>query len=339
MALTFGEARKLVAQYAGRGGKCESSEDVRLFLHEVLQHMLLSGQHGGLRIFTFNAVRGCITLPYELEVPLKVKINGAIGSVWQTWYEFSTSTILEGVDCHDAGNALVDDPNLYPTVYDLPDCGAKVGVQADCAQSVDSYIIVAGTDVWGRPVFVPHKGIEMGGEYLTVKKGALNYTQTVFKEISSIYINNISGYVSLWWVTTDASTKGFLSEYGPHDKSPAYRRVRLSVNCSDCARVSILGKIRLKQYYADSDRIPFDNIVALKTSAQSRNANDNNDNQTSQFKDSYLRDIINRENEFKTPNNGRPVEVYAPTSSGSIRGIINATPGWLRGGFRNRGWW
>lgn len=329
MPLTFGDARKLLAPYADRGGKCDTSEDVRLFVYEVLQHMLLSGQYGGLRQFTFNAIKGCVTLPYELEVPLKVRIGGEIGSVWQMWYEYSSSSILEdaaGCSCHDAGNALIEDPNRYPTVYDIPENGALIGVQADCQQEPDAHVIVSGIDLYGREVFTSHKGEKIAGEYLTVKRGALNYGQVVFKEIRSVYKTNTNGYVSLWWVAPAYDLKGFLSEYSPYETTPAYRRMRLSIRCAESARVTILGKIRLKDYYADTDRIPFDNIVALKTAAQSRNANTNNDNPTAQFKDTYLLNIINRENMFKKNNTGTPLEVCGATSAGRIRGTINTVP-------------
>lgn len=337
MALTFGDARKLLALYADRGGKCSTSEDVRLFVLEVLQYMLYSGQYGSLRTYTFNAVSGCITLPYELEVPLKLKINGNIGSVWTMWYEYSSSPILEGAGCHDAGDALIEDPNTYPTVYDIPDSGALVGVQADCAQEADAHVIVAGIDIYGKEVFTYHKGEKISGEYLTIKKGALNYTQTIFKEIRSVNKTETNGYVSLWWVAPAYDIKGFLAEYSPYEKVPAYRRARLSIKCDNYARVVILGKIRLKDYYADTDRIPFDNIVALKTAAQARNANSNDDNATAQFKDQYLLDVINRENMFKKSNVGQPLEVYAPTSASRIRGIINSKPRMFGfGGFGRR---
>jgi len=333
MALTFGEARTLLASYAGNGGQCETSEEVRLFVHEVLQYMLFSGQYGARRTFVFNAVKGCITLPFELEVPEKVRIDGTVGNVWNRWYDYSPSTRLDGDDCHDAGDALIEDPNEYCTVYDLPDPGALVGISCDCAQSADAHIIIKGVDNYGREVFTTHKGEKVSGEYLSIKKGQLSYSQTIFKSITSVYKTDTNGYVQLWWVNTAQNLKGFLSEYSPYEKNPAYRRYRFSKACGTYAKVTVLGKIRLKNYYADTDKIPFDNIVSLKTAAQSRNSMANKDMATAQAQDAFMQDFINRENVYKKPNVGQPVEVYPHTAGSRIKGIINRnTPGRL-------GWW
>jgi hypothetical protein len=338
MPLTFGDARKLLAPYAGQGGKCETSEDVRLFVYEVLQYMLFSGQYGARRLFTFNAIKGCITLPYELEVPEKVRMDGVVGQVWNRWYDFSASTFLENTNeavCFNAGDALIEDPNEYPTVYDVPECGSKVGVQCDCQQPADAHIIVKGIDLYGREVFTTHKGEKVSGEYLGIKKGNLTYSQTVFKKITGIYKSDTEGYVSLWWVNTDLNTKGFLAEYSPKEHVPAYRRYRFSKQCGASAKINVLGKIRLKDYYADTDKIPFDNIVSLKTAAQSRNNMTNKDVQTAVAQDQFMQTIINRENSYKSSNVGQPIDINISTSAGTIRGIINRRVPWSRGGW---GW-
>lgn len=82
MALTYLDAKKVLARWAGRGGLCLDSPELDLFCKQVFQHLLISGSHGNIRKFCFVAVKGCFTAPYELEVPLKVKIEDKVGTVW-----------------------------------------------------------------------------------------------------------------------------------------------------------------------------------------------------------------------------------------------------------------
>lgn len=324
MPLTFGDARKMLAEWAGRGGKSASSDTVRLFVHEVMQHMLQSGAYGNEKTFTFQAVKGVITLPFELEVPLKVKVDDCVvGTVWDRWFEYHQGGrgYFEGDGCYDAVNALQELTNDFPTVYDLPDCGSLIGVQCECLEDEGANIIIKGIDVYGRTVYTSHRGKEVTGEYLSIKKGDLTYSTVVFKKITEVIKTKTHGYVNLFWVNKSAGLKGFLSTYSPYEETPSYRRYKLRLNCPHVARIDILGRIRLKNYYADNDRIPFDNIVALKSSAQSRNAATKFDGANMQLMEQFTGDVIERENEYKKPNVGQPIEFGGPTAR-PIRGII-----------------
>jgi hypothetical protein len=87
-------------------------------------------------------------------------------------------------------------------------------------------------------------------------------------------------------------------------------------------RVSILGRIRLKEAYADTDFIPFDNINTLQSAGQAVNARSNNDVNLAQAHDLSMRDLIGREANYKKPANGQPIEIGYITSGGSIRNIV-----------------
>jgi len=78
--ITYGEAKRFLSPYAGNAGIGASSSGVDFFVKQVLDYLLISGQHGNLRTFCFTTNKGCITLPYELEVPLKVKIDSEVGT-------------------------------------------------------------------------------------------------------------------------------------------------------------------------------------------------------------------------------------------------------------------
>lgn len=319
--LTFGDARKIIAPWAARGGKCASSEEVRLFVMQTLQYLLFSGQYPTTRKFCFNAVKGCFTIPYELEVPLKIKIDGEVGTVWDKWYEFYNINEIEG--CLPVSNALREDPNFYATVYDLPCSGSRVGCLATACEDADAHIIVQGVDPSGREVVTNHKGEQIVGEYLSIKKGSLQYTATDFGKITNITKTKTNGYVQLWWVNSTNMTKGFLADYSPLEEHPQYRRFRItSPHCGSCVKVSILGRIRLKENYADNDIIPFDNLNTLQSAAQAINAGYNNDLNTAQAHDVRMRDLIGREANYKKPNTGQPIEIEYLTSGGSIKNIV-----------------
>lgn len=331
MPLVFGDVRKILAQYAARGGKAASSEDVRLFAHEVLQHLLFSGAYGSYRTFKFTAVRGVITLPAEIETPLKVKIGAEVGAVWDKWFDFNAKFDLEHDSTCLPGTALREIANEYPTVYDLPGSGSLVGVQCECCEDEDASVIVSGKDPKGREIYTVHKGERIAGEYLSIKSGNIQISQQTFKIITAVKKTVTKGYVELYWVDPAFDRKGFLSSYSPYEMLPSYRRVKLQTQCPNFARVEVLARIRLKPFYADTERVPFDNIVLIKTAAQSRNAANNSDNQTAQFKDGLMQDLATRENVYKNPNTGTPVAVTGPTAI-PIRSIQSARRsfGWRR---------
>lgn len=320
MSITFAQARQTVAQYQGRGGKCPVGETADTFTLKVLQYMLFSGAHGHTRKFTFYAVKGCFTAPHELEVPLKIKVDGKVGDVWSRWYEFHTQNDLEGRGVELCSTALYEEPNEFPTVYDGPTGGFRAAIMGTCDEDGDAHAIIQGVTPQGREIFTIHKGQQVSGEYLSIKKGELRYTTTVFGQITGVVKTKTKGYTPFYWLAPTSSIKGFLAEYSPIEEIPSYRRFRLTANsCPAIARVSVLGRIRLKDNYSDNDKIPFDNLFTLELAAQGIHADYNNDIQTAQAKDVKMQELITREGEFKRVTNGQPVEVYKPTSGGAIK--------------------
>lgn len=320
--LTFGQAKEILRQYASRAGRCSSDDALNLFVLQILQYMLFSGAYGNLRKFTFNAVRGCFTVPHELETALKVKIDCEVGSVWDKWFEWHNDRDLEG-KCFPAGEALYEEPNRYPTVYDLV-YPSRVGVLGICDESCDAHVIVTGEDPTGREIFTTHKGEQISGEYLTITKGQIKFTTVEFGKITGILKSKTKGYVQLLAVNPTVGKTYFLSDYTPLEEKPAYRRYKLtSKNCARLLKVSVLGRIRLKEAYADTDFIPFENLYALQVAGQSINLQYNNDVQGAQAKDQIMQDLITRENEYKRVENGQPMEVFKALSPGAVKNIVS----------------
>lgn len=322
MPITYGDAKLILARYAERGGKCPDAPEVDLFVRKVLQHMLYKGTYGNLRKYCFNALKGCITVPFELETPIKVKIDGKVGTVWDKWLEYYNIGEMEG--CVPASDALYEEPNRYPTVYDLPSGGARVGALATACESSDAYLIVQGTDPTGREIFTTHKGERITGEYLSLVKGSLKYTQVNFGNITHVVKSKTAGYVQLFWVRPELSQKGFLADYSPGEEIPSYRRFTLTNPnyCTSTVQVSILGRIRLKDSYSDNDVIPFDNIYALELAGQSMNASYNDQVDLAAAKSKMMEATVAEETEYRRITNGQPVDIMYLTSAGSIKGIV-----------------
>jgi hypothetical protein len=324
MPITYAQAKQVLSQYQGRGGKCPTNEEINLFVRQVLEYLLISGAYGNIRKFTFNAHKGCFTVPFELEVPLKIKIDGEVGSSWDRWFEWHDRKELDA-GCVPASEALQEDPNYYPTVYDVPAPGERIGALGTCNEADDAHLIVQGVGGDGREIFSVHDGKQISGEYLRIRKGELRYTQNTFAKITGVLKTPTFGYVQLLWVSpgTTFDSTGFLSDYSPVEEKPSYRRYRItSRHCGTWVKLSVLGRIRLKAAYSDNDYIPFDSLNALSLAGQVINSRYNKDLTAAQAQDSMLQDVVARENEYKRVQNGQPLEVYGPTSAGCIKNIV-----------------
>lgn len=330
--IRYSLAKKILAKYEGVGGRCEASPE---FVHQVLQYLLLHGTYGNERKFIFRAQNGYITLPYELETPLKIKIDGEVGSVWNRWFEFHSGDMSS--DCCLAQESLFTEANRYPTVYDPPQCGAYIGVTAVCEEDCDATLTVKGTDPTGRTIYTVHKGEKIVGEVISIKKGQLSRSTVKFGKITEVAKPKTKGPITLLAVDEDALSRQFLSEYGPYEESPSYQRARIvKLPCPPICSVSILGRIRLKEYYADDDLIPFDNLYLLSVAGQTINSMHNDQVTEAIARDTYAQKLIETEGNYKKVNNGQPVEIFKPLSSGMVMNARRAGRFFRRFGFGRR---
>lgn len=330
--LTYGDARRILAKYAGVGGLCDDPEnpEINLFVREVLQYLLYSSAYQDLRRFDFCAAKGVFTVPEEVESIQKVKINGLVGAVWDKWFSYHSANYLDG-DCIPPNNAILEDPNEYPCAYDVPQSGTNIGIVGRCDEASDAHVIIQGQDNTGREIFTVHKGEQIAGEYLSIRKNMMMVSTVKFAKITNVIKTKTKGYATLYWV--NGSQKGFLSDYTPLEERPSYRRYRLTTpDCGPYVNVSVLARIRLKNAYADIDKIPFDNIMAIKTAGQMANANFNNDMQSAVAKSQLVDSVIAREQNHKRVNTGTPVNIWGGTAAGRIRNIVGPGFGGLFSG-------
>lgn len=321
MSLTFGQAKSILQPYCGLSGKASSSPELNLFVLKVLQYLLITGSPGGEKTFEFYTGKGYFTAPYELDTPLKIQINGKVGQVVNKWFEFRNGpNSCNGYE--DVGDTLIEDANPYFTAFDGPSCGFQIGVKSIVDEDCKASIIIAGKDPTGREIFTNHKGAAIAGELLEIEKGCIHWTNVYFNEITGVIKSPTNGYTPLYWRTC-SGTVGLLADYSPVEEVPTYRRFKLNIpNCPEYAKITVIGRTRLKQAYADSDRIPFDNLYNIEVAGQQIQANGGNQLDSAIQKDNFLQTLIERENLHKKVNNGVPIEVFYPTSAGSVKGII-----------------
>lgn len=320
--IKYSEAKSILAKYAGIGGKCATDEGVDLFVKQVLQYLLYQGTNGNERKFCFYAVKGCVTLPKELEVPLKVRIDGEVKSVWNRWFEYRSGNSVDE-PCLDS-KSILEDPNRYPTAYDLPTCGGYPAVIGVCQEAEDAHVIVKGTDLTGREIYSTHKGEKITGVYLTIRKSKITTTDIKFGKITEVYKTPTKGYVTLLGMGESDYDRTFLADYSPYEETPSYRRIRFLTSCPDICKVSILGRIKLKDHYADEDLIPFDNLYLLQVAGQTVNKMYNDDMEKALAKDSYVKGLIETEGNYKKVNNGQPMEIFQPLSGGAAVSPVRA---------------
>lgn len=332
--LTFRKAKEILAKYNKRGGTCLDDPSLDQFVIEVLQWMLWNGTYGNLRQFCFCAYKGCITIPFELEVIEKVKIDGCIGTAFDRWFTYHAATV-DFNGCPPVARALHEENNYYPTVYDVPEGGSHVGIYGTCNEAASASIIVKGIDPTGREIVTVDQGQQIVGEKLYIRKGEIRYTQAVFAQITGVVKTPTVGYCQLLWINPAANLKGFLSDYSPLEEVPAYRRYRLTdPRCVTRVQVTVLGRIRLKEKYVDNDIIPFESIYTINMAGQTINLSQNRALDLAQASGNMAADMIEKENSYKKPENGQPVEYFLPLSGGAIQ---NTVGGGIYGGGRGRG--
>lgn len=325
--LTWWEAKSILAKYYGRAGTCATDPRLDLFVREVLQHMLFKGQYGNLRKFCFCAHLGCFTVPYELEVPLKLKINDRVGTSFDRWFEFHSTAHFDE-QCIPAALGLREDPNYYPTVYPLPAGGARIGVNATVQEKPGAFVIVKGKDPTGREIVTSHNGQQVVGEVLEPCYGQIIYTNATFGEVTEVIKSPTIGYLNLLWINLVTNKKGFLADYSPLEEKPSYRRyVITSPCCQEPVKVSVLGRIRLKPAYTNSDLIPFESIHSINLAGQEVQHQLNNAPDLAKAKGESLTQEIEDENSYKRDQVGSPIEVYHPLSGGAIQGIVSGSYG------------
>lgn len=321
MPLTFGEIKALCSPYAGRAGKCSSATEINSFARQVMEYLLVSGSHAGVRKICLYAEKGCVSLPPEVETPIKIKINDCAGNLWNKWYSFHSGDDDLGT-CPPIGQILIDEGVESPLAYAIPEGGSAVGVMATCCENEHATVLVQGKDTTGRPVFTAFNGRQEPGEKFRLAKEQIRYGQVVWGEITGVLKPRTVGYVSLFAVNSRGGHPRFLADWSPTEQKPMYRRYKIvSRDCPPIAKVTMLCRVRLKDSYHENDITFFDNSLAITLASQRLQSEVNNDAQMANYKRGAVEDILEKEAGYKRVPSG-PVDVYFPLSGGAIKNIV-----------------
>jgi hypothetical protein len=320
MSITFGKAKRILQPYCGASGKAFNSKELDEFTWKILQYVLITGSPGAEMLFDLCAHKGQLTLPYELEVPLKVMINGSVGGVMDRWFDFRSRP--DNCDNYlECANLLIENPNTFFTVYDGPS-EFQIGVKGNLKEDVDAHAIFSGSDITGREIYTQHQGSPISGEYLDIKCNTITWSNVFFSKLSGFKKTPTNGYVTAYW-RDRSGMQGFLSDYSPVEEAPSYRRFKLNIpNCPEYAKISIIGRTRLKEKYAENDRIPFDTLYTVEVAGQQAKAQATSQPELAQANDIFLQKLVERGATHKNLNNGKAIEVFYHTSGGTIRGIV-----------------
>jgi hypothetical protein len=334
MSLTFGKAKELCQPYCGASGKAFDSKELHDFTIKALQYLLIAGSPGGEKLFEINAGPGFLTVPYELESPLKMIVNGRVGNSVNQWFEFRSkpNNCDRYLDCADL---IIENTSSFYTAYDGPDSGFQVGIKATQSGECNKCFIVSGQDASGREVFTQHKGAHISGELLEVPENAamIKWTNVFFTKITGVVKEYTSGYLTCYWRDHKGNV-GFLSDYSPVETAPSYRRFQLNIpNCPEFSKISIIGRTRLKESYMDNDRVPFSNFYNIEICAQQIQSQLSKQPELASQQHNFLKEMVELENTHKKINNGLPIEQFYYTSGNLIQGIVRRT------GIRRRWGW
>lgn len=318
--LTFKEVKAIVAPFSGRAGGSPASDSVGTFAKTVMESLLYSGSQGGVRRVSIRACNGLLSLPPEVELPVKVKINGRATEVWGKWLTYSQ--VHEDCSNYPPADSVMSEEGETPLAYPLPSGGSVVGVMGVYDEVPDAHVLIQGKDSTGKAVYTWHNGEQLPGERLTIKKGQITHGQVVWGEITGVSKPKTNGYIQLWAVDPFTDYRQFLADWSPSEEKPRYRQFRLlSRGVDPIVKITMLCRMKLKDNYHDNELTLFDNSLAVLMAAQRVQGEYNNDVQVANYKKAATDDVLDREAGYKKVS-GNPCVIFHELSGASIKNIV-----------------
>lgn len=324
MLITFGQLLDTVAANLGRSGSCNKNDPaVRLRAASLLQEYVQ--RSGSLKRWDLTTTKNIVTLPKDIAVILKVRINGESTVAHSKWYEFYDRP----ADCAGEqtwAEGVIQEVNTFPTVYDLPACGGYILAELGrrCANPKGAYIIVQGLNTDGADVYTHYKNEHIHGEKIELEMGKLIRSRTKFSKITAITKVQTDDYIKLYSQIDKANAPAILSIMTAKETVAEFRRARiLDSRCNPNLRysVTILGRVAVFSDYHDNDIIPLTDLGGIETLAQAKQSLTNNNIEAAGLKYQATDRVIDDANEYNR-NSDVNISMVYELSPGSVDFLI-----------------
>ncbi len=227
-------------------GSCSESDIYRL-LNLAIELCSNKGGTWNPRIgrMTLDGTDGYITLPYDVETPLQLNIDGYSTFARDQWFRYHAN----GPGAHtniDSYNSFWDDVGNSPLARDI---------------TTADYIQVVGTHVEDATKVIRIFGQDENGDEIVTSSGRgieLGIGDTSAIKISKVY--SISKDVTVGVVRLLLQTQGCLiGQYMPQETNPTFRRIRVPVNST----IDLIYTRRTVDVSSLYDYIPLESKLAM----------------------------------------------------------------------------
>lgn len=271
--ITFGE---LKAKCVSAIGTCSDTKASELAI-AALKYLSNQGAFGELKKWRIYACDCWITLPQDMDTPKKVSVNGNPRPVQNFWHEFNDVHSIDSKDihsrfsCDSAGGGIRIEPNVFATAYDMPKCGGYVYFAPISIPGSPLYIekegitgIIHGKEYsTGAEINIAHDNKLRRGEVLSIANNDFPKSSVGYSEITNVIKPQTLNRIGLYWENNGEI--GLLGEYDPFETRGRFRRAYIEPMAKDynncCVCLTVLGTIRIKEYYDDNELLPFDSAV------------------------------------------------------------------------------
>lgn len=321
MLLTFRQLLDTVSPYIGRAGTCDLTDPkTRLAVTTLLQEYLHRAD--SLRRWTLTTKSNVFTLPKDLAVILRVKVNGVVNQPLSQWYEFFDSTSESDKRCLEDqswATGVIQEVNNFPTIYDHTGGYVIAELSPKCTGK-PATTIIQGVDDKGQSIYTSHKGESIHGEILTLEAGVAKRTTRFFSKITSITKDTTDGYVRYLSQTVKGTQPTLLSLLAAKEITAQFRRARIvgnQCNPQNCYSITVLGRVEVQADYHDNDIIPLTELSGIKSLAQAAQSIDNNDVAAAGFKYQLVDRKVEDANMYNR-SNGNVFDIVVDLSGGDI---------------------
>lgn len=252
-------------------GCVENDEDLLDLIHDAVEYMLFSGGGEILREWKLPVKEGRVTLPKDLETPIKYKFsrlpNAGFGTFHSAYYSYSSNAVdvCCGPEWKERFEAKVG--RVY-TQFRPPICGVRLCATTRNKKDVGKSIMVAGKHR-KKEIAPLHNNFKTSGELLTIYHEDDNqkrYSAFTFDEITGV----VKDETCDWMMLSGIDAVGdfyFLSHYHPDETHPNYREIELfSCPQQQCdQQIHILGRVNPSvRYIRDEDILPIASTEMLR---------------------------------------------------------------------------